>query len=359
MNKIIIQSIALGLLSFLAGCSGEESQIHKHSVATIQPRPVADEIVKSFSGRIEEAREINLGFKTPGQIEEIYVKEGDYVKQGDLIARLDDNDYQLGVDALEVQHSQLSREIERMKQLVEAKSLSENDYEKAVAGWEQLGIQLQNNRNQLSYTRLEAPMSGYIQNVNYEPAEMVDAGMPVVTLLDTHRMEVVADIPIEVYLQRDHITKISCNSSATGHDNIPMQLSSITPKADGNQLYRMKLNFTNVEDSRRLTAGMNIEISLAIADNDTAHAPLVAYTVPMHAVFNDSGQDFVWVVAPDSVVHKTAVTLGGIADDGNIIVTDGISSDQQVVKAGVEYLQDNEKVNILPAAAETNVGNIL
>ena len=138
-----------------------------------------------------------------------------------------------------------------------------------------------------------------------------------------------------------------------------MQLSSITPKADGNQLYRMKLNFTNAEDSRRLTAGMNIEISLAIADNDTAHAPLVAYTVPMHAVFNDSGQDFVWVVAPDSVVHKTAVTLGGIADDGNIIVTDGISSDQQVVKAGVEYLQDNEKVNILPAAAETNVGNIL
>ena len=66
-----------------------------------------------------------------------------------------------------------------------------------------------------------------------------------------------------------------------------------------------------------------------------------------------------WVVAPDSIVHKTAVTLGGIADDGNIIVTDGISSDQQVVKAGVEYLQDNEKVNILPAAAETNVGNIL
>ena len=52
-------------------------------------------------------------------------------------------------------------------------------------------------------------------------------------------------------------------------------------------------------------------------------------------------------------------TLGGIADDGSITVTGGVSTGDRVVKAGVEYLQDNEKVTILPAPAETNVGDIL
>lgn len=356
MNKTIIPIIALGLLP-LAACTGVESSPYRHSVAVVQPKPVAAEVGKNFSGRVEEAREINLGFKTPGQIEEICVKEGDFVKQGDLIARLDDEDYRLGVEALEVQYNQLTDEIGRMKQLLAAKSISENDYEKAVAGWKQLGVQLQVNRNKLNYTRLEAPVSGYVQNVNYEPAEMVDAGMAVVTLLDTHNMEVVVDIPTEVYLQRDHITGISCNSSPTGDSGMPMRLLSITPKADGNQLYRMRLAFADAGAVRHLTAGMNIEARLTIAVSDTAG--VAACTLPMHAVFNDGGQDFVWVVEADSVVRRTAVTLGGIADGGTVVVTDGISIGDRVVRAGVEYLQDDEKVNILPVQAETNVGDIL
>lgn len=357
MNKTIIPAIALGLLT-LTACTGEQSQIHRHSVATTQPEPVAAESIKYFSGRVEESREINLGFKTPGQIEEIYVKEGDFVKEGTLIARLDDKDYRLGVEALEVQYNQLSSEIERMKQLVEAKSVSENDYEKAVAGWKQLGVQLQVNRNKLDYTRLEAPVSGYIQSVNYEPSEMVDAGMAIATLLDTRSMEVVVDIPSEVYLQRDHIKKISCKSSAISDTVIPMRLLSITPKADGNQLYRVRLAFADGKSLRRLTAGMNIETSFTISVADNAY-PETACILPMHSVFNDNGQDFVWVVSPDSTVHKTPVTLDGIADDGQIVISGGINAGQQIVRAGVEYLQDGEKVNILPAPAETNIGNIL
>lgn len=357
MNKTIIPAIALGLLT-LTACTGEQSQVHRHSVATTQPEPVAAESIKYFSGRVEESREINLGFKTPGQIEEIYVKEGDFVKEGTLIARLDDKDYRLGVEALEVQYNQLSSEIERMKQLVEAKSVSENDYEKAVAGWKQLGVQLQVNRNKLDYTRLEAPVSGYIQSVNYEPSEMVDAGMAIATLLDTRSMEVVVDIPSEVYLQRDRIKKISCKSSATSNTVIPMRLLSITPKADGNQLYRVRLAFADGKSLHRLTAGMNIETSFAISVADNAY-PETACILPMHSVFNDNGQDFVWVVSPDSTVHKTPVTLDGIADDGQIVISGGINAGQQIVRAGVEYLQDGEKVNILPAPAETNIGNIL
>lgn len=357
--KTHIYITAAALLSLvLAACSSEHSQPQLHSVVTVQPCPTALHITKTFTGRVQEAKEINLGFKTAGQIVKICVEEGDYVNEGDLIAQLDTKDYQLAVDALEVQYRQLTDEINRMKQLVDAKSLSANDYEKASAGWEQLGIQLQNSRNKLSYTTLTAPTSGYVQSVNYELFEMVDAGMAMITLLDTKRLKVEVDIPSEVYVQRERIGAIQCKTDAA-NGLMPMRLLSITPKADGNQLYRMKLAFADKgTPAHGLTAGMNVETVLTLAVADSA-AMQPSFTLPLKAIANNDSGSYVWVVMPDSTVRKTAVTVNSIDNGGNAIVTSGLEGSEQVVKAGVEYLQDNEKVNILATHAETNVGNIL
>ena len=356
-RKNVAILMGMALLATLSGCQEKAPQaVFVKSVQVVEPVPLAARQTKVYSGIVQEAHEVSLGFKTAGQIEEILVEEGDRVTEGQLIARLDDKDYRLGVDALEVQYDQLTQELERMKLLLDAKSVSQNDYDKAVAGWKQLGIQLQNNRNQLSYTRLESPISGYVQSVNFEPSEMVNAGTAVISLLDTHRLEVVVDIPAEVYLQRNSIKDIYCDSPASEEKDIPMRLLSITPKADGNQLYRMRLAFAG--KTAGLTAGMNIEASFRIAVADSAISPAVC-TLPMHAVSSDNGKSFVWVISPDSTVHKTPVTLSGMADNGDAIITSGITTDNQVVKAGVEYLQDSEKVNILPAPSGTNVGNIL
>ena len=140
--------------------------------------------VINHSGIVREAHTISLGFKTAGQIERIHVREGDYVRQGQLLAELDDADYRLGVEALQIQYDQLEDEVERTKRLFDQKSVSVNDYEKAVAGLRQLGVQLQVNKNKLDYTKLYAPIDGYVQSVNFSPAEMVDAGTALFTLLD-------------------------------------------------------------------------------------------------------------------------------------------------------------------------------
>ena len=160
-----------------------------------------------------------------------------------------------------------------MKLLYEAKSVSENDYEKAVAGLRQLKAQLQLNQNKLDYTKLYAPLSGYIQSVNFEPAEMVDAGTPLVTLLDINRLEVELDIPVEVY------------------QPVPMKLKSLTPKADGTQLYRMCLTFEG-KAPQKLTAGMNASITLRMASEGQDGT----FTLPMHAVFKENGNTYVWTI---------------------------------------------------------------
>ncbi len=350
MKKTIFTFIALAC--FLASCNNDKPAVQDHSVITVMPEMLRHETEKHLSGIVKEGGEINLGFKTPGQIEQIYVNEGNFIKAGQLVAKLDDKDYKLAVDALQIQFDQLNNEFSRISKLYGEKSISQNDYEKALAGLKQLQIQLQSNKNKLEYTRLTSPVDGYVQAVNFEPAEMVDAGTPVITLLDMNGMEVTTDIPAEIYSKRNNFKSIRCQ---TGDGAIyDMQLSSITPKADGNQLYRMRATFRSIPSG--VTAGMNIETIITIADKDTTSTE---FTLPLHSIFNDNGKDYVWTVEADTTVHKTAVTLAGMDSDGNAIVSAGLSGNEIVVKAGVEYLQDNDKVKIVNRTSETNIGNIL
>ena len=198
-----------------------------HSVMVTTPEAMEGTVVKNYSGIVREAHTINLGFKTPGQIERILVAEGDYVHKGQLLAELDDADYRLGVEALQIQYDQLKDEVGRTEQLYRQKSISANDYEKATAGLRQLGVQLQANKNKLNYTKLYAPTDGYIQAVNFSPAEMVDAGTALFTLLDVSRMEVVADIPVAEYQQRDRFTRYFSRVAGSASE-LPMQLLSLT-----------------------------------------------------------------------------------------------------------------------------------
>lgn len=178
---ILLLTCALGACSNNKGDTG----VCTHRVYICQPKPQGGSASLTFSGVVKESDNISLGFKAPGEIKRIFVKEGDRVRAGQLLADLDDADYKLGVDASQIQYDQVRQELERAHRLLEKKSISQNEYDKAVAGLKQLGVQLQANKNKLSYTRLYAPASGIVESVNYSKAEMVDAGTPVITLMTT------------------------------------------------------------------------------------------------------------------------------------------------------------------------------
>lgn len=350
MNKFWI--FALGGL--LCACSGNEKEsAYTPSVYVVTPENRGNSGERIFAGVVEEAHDISLGFKTAGQLKKIYVKEGDHVRQGQLLAELDDADYRLGVEALQIQYDQVSDEVARAKRLYEKKSMSANDYEKASAGLRQLGVQLQVNKNKLEYTRLYSPVSGIVESVNFSPAEMVDAGTAVFTLLDVSRMEVVADIPAKTYMNRGNIGAVTCRQSQSGGRIFPMQIVSIVPKADSNQLYRMRLSFGTAADSR-ITPGMNVEVSLKMLADSTQSVAL-----PISTLFRHDNADCVWVLQADSTVTRRPVTVDPITSGRETVITSGLTGNESIVRAGVNMLHEGEKVRVIDEPSETNAGGIL
>ena len=275
MKRSVTLLVFAGVLCACGNLSHEDSGIR--SVVLTKPVVLDSVCVVNYPGIVREAHTISLGFKTAGQIERIHVREGDYVRKGDLLAELDDADYRLGVEALQIQYNQVKDEVDRMERLFGQKSISANDYEKAVAGLKQLGVQLQVSKNKLAYTRLYAPINGYIQRVNFSPAEMVDAGTALFTLLDVSQMEVVADIPLNEYKQRDYFIRYYCKAAGVVGE-LPMTLLGFTPKADGNQLYQLRLTFEEYPDEQ-ITAGMKVEVGIVVKDGDPDLRRELAQTV--------------------------------------------------------------------------------
>lgn len=344
----------LALGGALCACSGNETASdYAPSVYITTPEPQGPEVVKTFSGVVEEAHEISLGFKTAGQLQKIFVKEGDRVHAGQLLAQLDDADYKLGVEALQIQYDQVSDEVARAKRLYEKKSMSANDYEKASAGLRQLGVQLQANKNKLEYTRLYSPVSGIVQSVNFAPAEMVDAGTAVFTLLDVSHMEAVADIPANTYLEKEKFTGFSCSSAHSGSESTTMQLISLVPKADGNQLYRMRLAFPDAT-ANRFTPGMNVEVAISLSADSTQNL-----NVPSASVFRHDNKLCVWVLNADSTVTLRPVEALPAVTGPEITITSGLNPTDQIVRAGVKALHNGQKVRVIEQPGETNAGGLL
>lgn len=328
------------------------SSMPTHNVFITNPQNIGPESDISLPATVEENRTISVGFKTAGQIERIFVKEGDRIAAGSVIARLDTVDYSLGISALREKYAQVSGEIDRITKLHASGNLSDNEYEKATSGLRQLSLQLQLEENKLAYCTLRSPATGIVTKVNFETSEMVDAGTPVIELLDNSGMVAVVDLPVKLYSERQSFSAFYGESSLASGKLFPLEMLSLTPVADNNQLYKLRLSLPS---SAVITPGMNITVHI-YRENDTSSI----VTVPLSSVFEDRDEYYVWVVnSDDSSVKARKVTVSGTGEDGFVKVTSGLSTDDIIVRAGVHHLTDGEKVTILIEESATNPGNVL
>ncbi len=355
MKLINYIAIILFCLALLAGCNGNNNgQTEIIRKVKIEPVRQADSLlVRSYPGIIKEANEVNLAFRVAGPIVDIPVQEGDYVKAGQLVAQIDPRDYEVQLQAAEAQYEQVKAEADRVIELHNRESVAGNDFDKAVAGEKAVAAQLENAKDQLNDTRLLAPVSGYIQKVNFLENEMVDAGMPVASLIDVRHYQVEVEIPVSLYVERDAIVSFSGVQPEVSEEAFSLDLLSFSKKASNNQLYKLQLRI-NPDSHPKLAPGMDVQVNI-VRESDAE--PMVC--VPLNALFNEAGKTFVWVYQPEGTVKKREVVTGELTGDGRIRISSGLQVDEQVVVAGVSLLDENVKVEPLEQASETNIGGLL
>lgn len=342
MNKYLTGLAAICIIAPGIGCSRSgERQPALRNVVIVSSRPVGDSTSTLYPGVIEESANINASFMADGKIGQINVREGDRVHKGQLLALLDDADYQIGLSQLNAQFDQMTKEKERMDAMFERHNIAPNDYEKFVAGYEQLRLQLEMMKRKIDYTRLYSPSDGYIASKNLNVGELVGAGTPVFNIVDDSHFFANVDLPVSAYRSRANIKSVSGKVPAVEAE-IPLNVVSFTPDADNNMLYHLKLSIPS-QFSKELSAGMNISVNVL---SEQPGAPAGAM-VPSRAVFQQDRKTYVWVLNPaDSTLLKTPVTVVG-APLGKFSVVEGLGGNEAIVETGVKQLYDGEKVNVV------------
>ena len=293
-----------------------------------------------FPGRVKAAEEVNLAFQIPGTLLRVHAGQGTSVRQGELIAELDERDYRLRLEAVEAEYESIRAEAERVIALYADSVATPDAYDKARYGLRQIEAKYESCRNQLADTKIYAPFDGIVQRRLFDPPTVVAAGMPVVTLLSGSAPEIEINIPGSEYVRRGEFAAFEAAFDFWPGRRIPLRLLSVAPKANANQLYTVRLGIPAGTDPMP-APGMNTMVSVSYRPADTGRT-----SVPATALFREGDASCVWV-------------FESLHTDGRAVLSSGLDAGERIVSSGVHRLHEGQKTAPLPAESETNVGGLL
>ena len=340
----------------LCGCSGRQAETGRVKCVNVVTVRDANELPpRSYTGRTRAVEEVNVAFRVAGPILRVLVDEGDYVREGQVMAELDPRDYQLQLNATQAEYEQVKADAGRVTALYEGQNTTAQNYDKARYGLEQITQKLNNHRNQLADTKLRAPMAGYIRTKVHEAGETIGAGMPVFVMSSAGDVEVEINLPAQEFAEMDSYEGFYCTFNITGAKRYPLRVVRTSLEANANQLYTVRLKISGDYDHRRITPGLTTMVYA-----QTKEEPSGNIIVPASAVVGENDGTYVFVYEePGKTVSRRKVTVAMINADGTMMVTDGLKVGEKIVSTGAHHVSDGQQVEVLKETSASNVGGLM
>jgi RND family efflux transporter MFP subunit len=360
----ISKIIATFLLSFLVLSCQPPKKADEGGEATLAANPV--KVFKArrqkisekllFTGLIEAWNKVNVTPDVGGKIAQIYVEEGERVKEGQLLAELDTRAIRLqleqskaGLAVAEASYKDAQRNMERMQRLKAESAVSDQQYEQVRLAFEASEAQFQQARaalnlanHNLEVSIMRAPFSGVVASKNAEVGDVINPLMGgfsptsgVLTLMDFSR------IKIEINISQQDISRVKKGQVALLRvDAFPDRVFSgrvsiVNLTADPlNKKFRVQVTADNPDLSLRPnTFG---EVTLEVSTH------VDALVIPQNAVLENR---YVFVVQEGNTVVRKDISLG-LQNTDMLEATAGIKEGDLVVVEGNYGLEDGVKVEI-------------
>lgn len=326
--------------------SGEQNMNNENSQDSLSVIPV--EVATTNRGDIaayysttttlEAEQEATVVAQVRGITRELLVEEGDLVRKGQVIARLEEDQYKIEADRAKATLDRLYNDYQRNKELFEKDLLSaeayENsrfEYESQKAAYELAELNLQN-------TQIKSPITGVVSERFIKVGNMIGVDQQVFKVTDFDPLQAILYIPEHELskLRKDQTAVLSIDAlpgdEFTGHVE---RISPIVDPASGTFKVTVQIN----DKSGKLRPGMFGRIKIVY---DTHMNTLM---IPKSAIVNEDITQSVFVVKDDTVFRKNIIT--GYANGVNIEVLSGLNEGEIVVTVGQGSLIDSSRVQVV------------
>jgi len=359
LSLLVVPAAAL-----LAACSPKPAPEPLRMVRTAEVRYDKTQETDRYFGSVQARYEVDQAFRVGGKVVSRKVDVGQKVRQGGVIAVLDDTDYKLAVEAAQqqlaaaqAQARQAESDRQRLNALKSDGSVSPSDDEKAQsmaqttrATAEADARKLDLARNRLEYTALRASQDGVITSMKFEVGQVVAEGQPIVSIAKDVEPEIVVNVP-EDQLSAFKAARYKAVLTSAPDQAFEVVLRELAPQAASTtRTFRARLRPAT---PRALPLGASARLVVERAAADAAAA-----AIPASAITQNKGQPAVWVVRrvgtePVGTVDLTNVVVHQYRNDDVLI--SGPKAGELVVIAGVQKMAPGLKVALTGATPNVDM----
>lgn len=293
----------------------------------------------TFTANLIPWEEVYMAPASPGRIEKVFVKTGDYVKAGTLLVKMDETQ----LNQAKIQLAQLETDLERMKALRETNSIS-------VQQFEQMKTQVEVTRNNVKFlddnTKLVAPFNGVITGKYFENSELY-SGAPntqagkaaIVTIQQTDPLKAIVSVSEKYYNELKQGMELAILPEIYNGESYKGILDRVYPTIDPlTRSFKIEVKVPN--GLRRLRPGMFSRVELPLGQSEALMAPSIA-------VIQQEGTNNRFVfIHRDGVAKRVMVVIGERFNDQLEIISDEIKEGDELIVAGQAVLMDNNKVSV-------------
>ncbi|MCD6732868.1 MAG: efflux RND transporter periplasmic adaptor subunit [Burkholderiaceae bacterium] len=317
-------------------------------------------------GTLTPVERTTVKAKLAGDIVELAVREGEAVRQGQLLARFDPTDFELRVREREAQLrsaqaqlAQAQRTLENNRRLLEKQFISQNAFDNAssavdvaVAARDAAAAQLNQARKALADTRITAPMSGIVAERFAQVGEKLPADARILSIVDLSRMEIEAPVPASEIAAVRIGQPVSLSIEGIDGEQVG-RVARINPGTQaGTRSVPIYIALSFPAGEARARAGMFAQGRLALEERRDV------LVVPLAAIRDAGGRQFVYLIDGGRLVERDLRV--GLRDEsapagqgavGLAEVREGLKAGDSIVGVNLGTLRTGSRVAIAPATA--------
>lgn len=355
MNKVLKQIGILFLVIAFVSCDQTEENGSENGVNGARLMPVETVIIETDSfedfvrttGTVEAIEDAMISSETSGRI--LTIKDrGERVQKGEVIAQIDDRLIQAQYEAAKTGYELADDTFNRFEALHADSIISTQDFNNARAQRDQARAQLNQVEKQLQDSKIEAPFSGRIEERFIRTGELINPGMPVVRLVNTDRVRVLAGVPERYSGEITEGTAVQINFRTLNDNSMDSRITYASNVLDPEtRTYAIEIEMQN--------SGQLIKPEM-VADLMLKRRTLEdVIVVPRNSVLRDEDGQSVFVAGEEDgqKFARLALVETGSASGPLIQILSGLSAGDELVVTGVRNLNEGDALNIL--TTETSI----
>ena len=354
-NKLYLLGAAIVLVSFFWWLFLSEDELKEVTTFTVKSLQMSDSSATSIldaSGYVVARRRATVSSKVTGKVMKVFIEEGMYVEEGQLLAQLDDSTMQADLNYSQSQLDEARRIFNRTGELAKEELASQASLDAARAAMEGLEALNAVRKQVVKDMQILAPFSGVVVYKAAQPGEMispVSAGggftnTGICTIVDMDSLEVEVDVN-EAFINRVKPGQpVITNLNAYPKWDIPSEVIAIIPTADRNKA-TVKVRIALLEKDERVLPDMGSRVSfLRKVDNTNQEIQKEGVMIPLAAVADIDGSSLVQVVDGNSIQIMQIEVAEETANYARVIK--GLESGMKVIARFDDELENNQKVII-------------